>query len=129
LAAHFLPVQQLLAGTGGTFIGLDGEPPVGLDVAEHDVHIVGGAGDGGGLPRIPVGQSGDDLVREMLGHAIDEVQHRAYGGAVPLVHLPAFVALAVSVIVVLGDGPVSGGGLLCHVLLQVFQDDGEHFGV
>ena len=65
----------------------------------------------------------------MLGHAVDEVQYRAYGGAVPLVHLPAFVALAVSVIVVLGDGPVSGGGLSLHVLFQVAQNDAEYIGI
>ena len=129
MAAHFLPVQQLLAGTGGTFIGLDGEPPVGLDVAEHDMYVVCGAGDGRSLSCVPVGQCGNNFIRKLFGDAVDEIQDGPNGRAVPLILLPAFLALAVSGIVVLGDGPVSGGGLLCHVLLQVFQDDGEHFGV
>ena len=129
----FPPLLEIGAERPAGRIGFDRPMAVALDVAQHDIDVVGRANSFRGRTTVTVGKRRNHFVREPGGHAVGESDDRTARSAGLLVQLPAggtgAVIAVLGIGVVLTDRPIKGVGLLAHPVAEVFDDRLQHVRV
>ena len=127
------PLLEIGAERPAGRIGFDRPMAVALDVAQHDIDVVGRANSFRGRTTVTVGKRRNHFVREPGGHAVGESDDRTARSAGLLVQLPAggtgAVIAVLGIGVVLTDRPIKGVGLLAHPVAEVFDDRLQHVRV